>query len=106
MSDYARHEEATRANTEAARARRENTLATIKPILIKTYGFGSMTLALADHLAKSITNKSITNYTPRWEGQGSNREGMIRETCWNWMTGGTTAEHVARDIEAALGGTA
>jgi hypothetical protein len=97
MSDYARHEEATRSNAEAARAHRASTLAIVKPILVKTYGAGSMTLALADHLAESIDN-----YIPRWKSQGSNRESMIRETCWNWMTGGTTAERVARDIEAAL----
>lgn len=67
----------------------------IQPIVEHAYGKGSMSQALAEHLAKSINN-----YRPHFPGQ--TREDMIRETCWSWMTGGGTATIVAQRIEAAL----
>lgn len=72
---------------------------TIRPILTKTYGDGSMPRALATHLAEKID---------AWPDSGQptygaeTREDMIRLTCWDWFSGGGTAEGVARQIEAAL----
>lgn len=71
----------------------------IRPILVETYGDGSMVHSLADHLAEKIDawpEKIQPNY------YASTREDMILRTCWDWMSGGTTAEAVAAEIEDAL----
>jgi type IV pilus biogenesis protein CpaD/CtpE len=72
-----------------------NTLEVVQPIIVDTYGKGSMTIALAEHVANEIDT-----FEPQYPDD--TREDMIRLTCWNWMTGGSTAEIVARKIEAAL----
>lgn len=72
-----------------------NTLEVVRPIIVDTYGKGSMTIALAEHVANKINT-----FQPRYPDE--TREDMICETCWNWMAGGNTAENVARKIEAAL----
>jgi hypothetical protein len=65
----------------------------ITPILKLTYGKGSMVDAAAADLAQRI---AAENYDDR------GREHMVMLRCWDWFTGGSTAESVARKIEAAL----
>lgn len=74
-----------------------DTLATIRPILIKTYGRGGMVDALANVLAEKIDA-----YDP--QDDRDSRERMVMLVCWDWMTGGTTAQFCASDIERALNG--
>jgi hypothetical protein len=69
------------------------TLEIIQPILFKTYGEGDWTKALSVELANRIDNK-------KEDYRG--RQHMIMMCCWDWMTGGTTAESVAEEIEEAL----
>lgn len=73
-----------------------STLDVVLPIIESTYGRGSMPKALAEHLAEKIDAHSPS------ERYHYSRETMIRDTCWNWFSGGSTAEHVAERIEAAL----
>lgn len=70
---------------------RSGTLSAIAPILHATYGETEWTDALAVHLANKIDAYD-----------GVNRAQMILTTCWDWMTGGTTAASTARKIEEAL----
>lgn len=72
-----------------------STYARIGPIILRTYGGGSIHLALAEHLANKI-DAYLPNQHP------GTREGMIRGMCWYWFSGCTTAESVAKEIEAAL----
>ena len=65
----------------------------VTPILVRTYGRGGMVQGLAKHLAAKIDAQE-------WDSRG--REYMIMRTCWDWMTGGSTADDVAKRIEAAL----
>lgn len=72
----------------------------IHPVLAEIYGDGSMVEALAGHLAMRIAN---------WPNDDANisgrsREDMIMQTCWNWFSGGDTAEIAAQRIEQALNG--
>ena len=67
----------------------------IRPIIESTYGKGPLAQELIEYL-----EKQIDNFTPRYEDDS--REDMVMQTCWTWMTGGTTAEAVAKEIEAAL----
>lgn len=60
----------------------------VRPILHATYGRSHMSEALAHEVASQIA-------------AGAD-EARIRRVCWDWMTGGSTAEAVARDIFAAL----
>lgn len=69
------------------------TQARIAPIIIRTYGNTVMARALAKDLAEKIDARA-------WDERG--REHMVMMVCWNWMTGGSTAESAAREIEAAL----
>lgn len=71
------------------------TFKAISPIIEGIYGKGGMPLSLAEHLAPKIDQ-----WTPRYPNE--TREAMIRETCWNWFSGGSAAEMVARKIEEAL----
>jgi hypothetical protein len=73
-----------------------STLDIIEPIIVKTYGKGAVSVALAEHLANKIDTFQSRQFGPE------TREDMIRETCWNWMTGGSTAERAAGKIEIAL----
>jgi hypothetical protein len=68
----------------------------IAPILRDTYGKGSMVESLADHLAQKI---DAHDGSQRYSGS---REDMVFRTCWDWFSGGSTAEAVAEEIEAAL----
>lgn len=72
-----------------------DTLKLILPIIEKTYGRGSMPRALAAHLAEKVE---------AWDGSDEHRsrEDMIRLTCWDWFSGGTTAASAARKVEEAL----
>ncbi len=72
-----------------------DTLSIVQPIVVSTYGKGSMVTSLAARLAEKID--AFEQHTDR-----DTRERMIWETCWNWMPGGTTAQSVATKIEAAL----
>lgn len=74
-----------------------DTLATIRPIILRAYGSGPMAEALAEYLAAKIDT-----YSPDHAGERNSRERMIMLTCWDWMTGGSTAESVAARIATAL----
>lgn len=69
----------------------------IRPILQRTYGKGSMVESLVEYLAGRIKA-----YPDKRQDAFRSREDAIMHVCWDWMTGGTTAESVAREIEAAL----
>lgn len=69
-----------------------NTYNIVAPIVTKTYGPSAMAKGLAMHLSEKIDA-----YT------GDDRERMIMLTCWDWFSGGTTAEGVAHAIEEKLG---
>lgn len=71
------------------------TLEIITPILENTYGEGETVTALAEYLSGRIDT-----FEPSYPDD--TRERMICVTCWDWMTGGSTAASVARRIEAAL----
>lgn len=71
-----------------------STLDVIRPILRATYGEGTMVDALADHLAEKLDAGGHGHY--------ASREDMVTSLCWDWMSGGTTAEVVARRIERVL----
>lgn len=66
----------------------------IEPIIVRTYGTSPMTKAMVEHLASKIERGDFDHY--------DSREDMIRSVCWDWMTGGSTAEVVAQRIEAVL----
>lgn len=66
----------------------------ILPVVIEIYGDSSMTLALVEDLSAKITKWTDDRYRTR--------EDMIFQTCWNWFSGGSTAEYAAREIEAVL----
>lgn len=70
----------------------------VEPVIRKTYGKGGMAEALAKHLAEKID--AWPGGQPRYGAES--REDMIRLTCWDWFSGGTTAEGVARQIEERL----
>lgn len=79
--------------------RPSGTLSTVLPIVTRFYGNASMPRALAAHLAEKIDA-----YTPKPDAlEDEDRERMVMLTCWNWFSGGTTAQSVARRIEEALG---
>jgi hypothetical protein len=67
----------------------------VAPILHRTYGKGGMVDALADHLATQIDAYPTTPGT-------RSRQDIIMLTCWDWFSGGDTANHVAEQIEAVL----
>lgn len=68
----------------------------IQPIIFDVYGDTAMARALAEHLAERVENTD-------WRKETSySREDSIRNVCWDWMTGGDTAQYVANRIEAAL----
>jgi hypothetical protein len=73
----------------------KNTRDRIKPAIVRTYGASPMAHSLAAHLADRIDT-----WEPRYPDE--TRENMIRETCWNWFSGGSTATIAARRVEEAL----
>lgn len=73
--------------------------AKVAPILKLTYGEGVMVDALADELAKKLAAWPDCDQ-PRYGAE--TREDMTRLMCWDWFSGGGTAEGVARKIEVAL----
>lgn len=68
----------------------------IQPIVFETYGESAMSRAFITDLASKI--ETFSPYQSRY----SSREGMIFQICWNWFSGGTTAENIAKRIETAL----
>jgi hypothetical protein len=68
----------------------------IAPIINETYGAGSYTGALIDHLTTKIDGWPDPYYKTRTRGT------MIMLICWDWMSGGDTAASVANKIEAVL----
>lgn len=70
-----------------------NADAAITAIIEDTYGKAAMPKALAADLIKKL---------PTWDESDRDREYEIMLTCWNWFSGGSTAESVARRIEEAL----
>lgn len=77
-----------------------STLGTISPILHLAYGEGPMVHDLAICLAAKIDGWPASFDGPNY-GE-TTREHMVRMTCWDWMTGGSTAASVAAKIEVAL----
>jgi hypothetical protein len=90
LDKYAQEEEATAMS---------NTASIIAPIVIDTYGDNVMAAALVERLAEKIDTWPDSPQ-PRYGSR--TREDMVRLTCWDWFSGGSTAECVAEDIEAAL----
>jgi hypothetical protein len=72
-----------------------STLDAVSPIIARIYGTDETAAALALQLVERIDA-----WEPRFPNE--TRENMIRETCWMWFSGGSTAAIAARDIEAAL----
>lgn len=73
----------------------------IAPFLYQTYGEGGYIRSLVQHLAGRI--ESFQPRDPAYHGDvETQREKMIMHVCWDWQSGGSTAESVARRIEAAL----
>lgn len=66
----------------------------IRPIIEKIYGANAMSEGLVRDLAHRIENHGWDDYR--------GREHMIMSVCWNWFSGGTTAETTARRIEQQL----
>lgn len=81
-------------------SRQQEIFSTIRPILGETYGDGSMVDALAIDLSERIERWNDHPSQPSYEDR--TREDMIFQTCWNWFSGGSTAESVAKQIEEAL----
>lgn len=71
----------------------EAAFAIIEPIIRQTYGTSPMALALAGHLAEGVEANDF-------DSRG--REYWLMVRCWDWFSGGTTADHVAQRIEAKL----
>lgn len=69
------------------------TLDLIWPTISNTYGASSSSRAMAAELVRRIDAED-------WDSRG--REYMVMRICWDWMTGGGTAESAARQIERAL----
>lgn len=65
----------------------------IWPIIRDTYGDTATTRVMTEELVRRID-------TDKWDSRG--REYGIMIICWDWMTGGTTAESTARKIVLAL----
>jgi hypothetical protein len=65
----------------------------IAPIIHETYGHGPMPDAFVKHLAWKIEADDF-------DSRG--REYGIMIACWDWFSGGTTADATAQKIEAAL----
>lgn len=65
----------------------------IAPIICATYGDTDYARSLAENLAARIDAR-------KWDSRG--REYMVMLACWDWFSGGTTADNVARRIEAVL----
>jgi hypothetical protein len=76
----------------------EPTIRRIWPIIVEAYGANAMSDSLAKHLAAKID--AWPDVKPMYGAE--TREEMIRHTCWNWFSGGSTAEYVAKRIEAVL----
>lgn len=75
--------------------RHPNVADIIRPIINGTYGKSEWIDAMIEDVAKTIEGDEQPN-------TGRSREDRIMLRCWDWMSGGTTAEYVARKIEAAL----
>lgn len=75
----------------------DTTLQRVQPIVSRIYGrlHEQRSQELAVRLAERID---------AWEPRDpeDTREDMVREMCWSWFSGGSTAAIVARDIEGAL----
>jgi hypothetical protein len=72
-----------------------NTADIIRPILIETYGKGGLVEALVDNLADAIDHV--------WQNDERDElERSIMLSCWNWFTGGCTADMTATKIMEAL----
>jgi hypothetical protein len=70
-----------------------DTYTAILPVVQRIYGAGDWTEAMTRELARRLDAKD-------WDSRG--REYMVMMVCWDWMTGGTTAEHAAKEILVAL----
>lgn len=63
----------------------------IRTVVTNRYGRNPMANGLADDLIEKI---------PGWDKD--DRERQIMLTCWNWFSGGSTAEVVAHQIKMGL----
>ena len=73
----------------------------IRPAIHETYGESNFAEALVDHLAQKIDEWDSSEHTELDFGEAT-RHDMIRMTCWNWFSGGGTAEIAARRVELLL----
>ena len=70
----------------------------IREAVYEVYGKGAMADGLIEDLAKRIDacEPVVT------EGDALRRSDTIFKTCWNWFSGGSTAELATQDIEESL----
>jgi hypothetical protein len=66
--------------------------ALITPTLTQVYGDSDRTLNMVEYLAGDLQDREA----------GPTRQARICDVCWSWMTGGSTAQSVAVDIEQLL----
>lgn len=71
----------------------------ISPALTSIYGDNGLTRALVLHLGTKIDMHEDGDPAIYGDNQ---RYDMIRETCWNWFSGGGTASIAAERVEAVL----
>lgn len=74
------------------------TLEIVQSVLEPIYGSGSFPQAGYQHIAKKVD--AWPNCKPSYHAR--DREQMILHTCWDFFTGGGTAEIAARRLEEAL----
>jgi hypothetical protein len=70
-----------------------DTYDTILPVVQRIYGAGDWTEALTRELARRLDLMD-------WDSRG--REYMVMMICWDWMTGGSTADYASKEILTAL----
>lgn len=63
------------------------------------YGDSKMVEGLADHLDEKIERFEVRD--PAYYGDNQLND-MIRETCWNWFSGGGTAQIAADRVEGVI----
>lgn len=70
----------------------------VRETLESIYGEGSFCQAGYEHIASKID--AWPDVKPSY--QAENREEMIMHACWDFFTGGSTAQIAARRLEEAL----
>ena len=75
----------------------EPTVEKILPALQESYGEGAMVTALAQHIVQQWPNM-VAEAEDGWH----DLQHSLRLTCWNWFSGGDTANLTADRILEAL----